>query len=74
MIVSVGLKPPDDTNTEPSAAYTFSSAWNRHHPSTTEVRGSSPMRAVPMMWAVDAGPARSLPNPPVSSASEPTGR
>ena len=31
------------------------------------------MRAVPMMWAVEAGPANGLPKPPVSSDSTPIG-
>src|SRR5262249_26446615 len=73
MIVSVGLKPPDETNTEPSATYTFSSSCMRPQRSTTDVAGSLPIRAVPMMCAVDAGPAYGLPNPPLASASAPTG-
>jgi hypothetical protein len=49
MIVSVGLNPPEDTNTDPSAMYTLSSSCRRPKRSTTEEAGSSPMRAVPMM-------------------------
>ena len=66
MIVSDGLKPPADTNTEPSPRNRFSTWCARPKESTTERRASAPMRAVPMMCAVDASPASDEPSgPPV---------
>ena len=57
MMVRVGLKPPEDTNTEPSATTTLSTSCMRPWSSTTEVAGSVPIRAVPITCAVAAGPA-----------------
>ena len=64
MIVSVGLWPPEDGNTAPSATNRLSRWWNRPSPSVTLVRSSLPMRMPPMMCSV-AG--TSLPAVGVSS-------
>ena len=69
MIVSVGLKPPEETKTDPSPTKTFSTSCSRPKRSVTDVRGSPPMRAVPMMCAVEFGPSSSLPGPPGTSGT-----
>ena len=69
MMVSVGLKPPDEVNAEPSPTKTLSSSCSRPKRSVTELRGSWPMRAVPMMCAVEFGPSMSLPGPPGTSGT-----
>ena len=61
MIVRVGLNPPADANTDPSARNTFSTSWRRPNRSLTELAASRPIRAVPMMWAVEYGPLTSSP-------------
>ena len=52
MIVSVGLKPGKVGNVEASATKTLSTSCSRPEEAHTEVRGSSPMRAVPARCAV----------------------
>src|SRR3954466_12641762 len=71
--VLLGLIPPDETNTEPSARNRLSTSCARPNASTTDLRGSSPMRAVPMMCAVAASPATEEPIAPGAPDSMPSG-
>jgi hypothetical protein len=45
--VKVGLYPDPVGSGPPSTHHRFSTSWKRCQRSTTEVRGSSPMRSVP---------------------------
>src|SRR5207253_7600623 len=46
-IVEVGLTPEEVTKQLPSTTYRFGTSWARFHRSSTDVSGSSPIRAVP---------------------------
>ena len=51
-MVLVGLTAPAVTNTLPSMIPRLGMSWHMPQRSTTEVAGSSPMRAVPSRWAL----------------------
>ena len=50
MMVTCGLTPRDDGTTEPSATYNPRVPNTRFSKSTTAVRESAPIRAVPSGW------------------------
>ena len=65
-IVLVGLADPAVTKTLPSMTPRLAMSWAMPKRSTTDVAGSSPMRAVPMRWPLGIGYVASVSTAPAA--------